>query len=138
MVGKNELNSLESYLTAITRNSHFRSLWSSRACHHSPQRSAFLTFARIVFLCTLWGVMWPWDMLWPQKCKQESCVLLLEEVLRTTTQFATLPSTAVMIMEANVEMSFHQPGQLSDHDERRLLARPRWTHSYEWEINLLS
>lgn len=69
----------------------------------------------------------------PQKCKQLSCIFLLEEVLSTTTQYAhCLPLQWWSWKQ--MQMSFHQPGGwVTMLGGDSLLDHSRYTHTSEKE-----
>lgn len=105
IVEKIELNSLESYVIAITRNSHLRLLWWSQELHHMS-----------LALCLWYLLGLPFCVhseLWHDPKTHISMAkasfrcdrfYLLEEFYETTTQFATLPAHRSNDLETNAEM----------------------------------
>lgn len=65
--------------------------------HSSPRPNVCpLIHGRTRFSCTSWSQAWPWDLLWPRKCEQKRCIILLhgsfKSQLKSRVPFSLCPS----------------------------------------------
>lgn len=142
MVGKNELNSLESYLIAIIRNSHLRLLWWSQEPHHMSWLSAFWYLLGLLFC--MHSELWHGPK--PHISMAKASLIMVgstfwKNFMKPPLSLPHCLPIAVMVLEANAEMKF--PSAWAPEWPQRSQASGQATldiliYSSEWEINSLS